>query len=125
MQALNEGIRIAKRWYTGPAWDGLLTGFLGPDPDNSTQSPTEYENAFKASVDQFGHPVGTAAMSSPASKEGVVDHTLKVKGVDGLRVVDASAIVGRNQYMPTRFLTDLGLALRPDSTHTGICLYFS
>ncbi|KAJ2926554.1 hypothetical protein H1R20_g10544, partial [Candolleomyces eurysporus] len=77
MEAMKEGIRIAKRWYSGPAWDGLLTGFLGPDPDNSSQSTSEFENAFKASVDQFGHPIGTAAMSPPGSKKGVVDNKLK------------------------------------------------
>ncbi|KAJ2926548.1 hypothetical protein H1R20_g10543, partial [Candolleomyces eurysporus] len=98
MEAIIEGIRIAKRWYTGPAWDGFLTGFLGPDPDNSTQPRGEFENAFKASVDGFLHPVGTAAMSPAGSKKGVVDSQLKVKGLNGLRVVDASAIVGQYSF---------------------------
>ena len=43
------------------------------------------------------HPVGTCAMGS------VVDHTLKVKGLTGLRVVDGSVMptkVGGNVNAP-------------------------
>ncbi|RXW16744.1 hypothetical protein EST38_g9111 [Candolleomyces aberdarensis] len=97
IQALKEGIRVTKRWFDSPAWDGLITGFLGPDPDNATLSETVFQNALKESVGSFLHPVGTAAMSASSSAAGVVDHELKVKGVHGLRVVDASAI----PYVPT------------------------
>ena len=43
----------------------------------------------------FGHPVGTAAMSTSRREigVGVVDRELSVKDVEGLRVVDASVIV--------------------------------
>jgi choline dehydrogenase len=119
MQAITEGIRIAKRWYSGPAWDGFLTGFLGPDPDNSTQPRSEFENAFKASVDGFLHAVGTAAMSAPGSKKGVVDNKLKVKGVNGLRVVDASAIVSGHSFLDQMSI-DFSLAICPNSTFAGI-----
>ncbi|KAK7060958.1 hypothetical protein VNI00_000693 [Paramarasmius palmivorus] len=39
------------------------------------------------------HPVGTAAMSAKDASYGVVDPDLRVKGLDGLRVVDASVLV--------------------------------
>ena len=39
------------------------------------------------------HPVGTASMSSRNASYGVVDPDLKVKGVGGLRIVDASVLV--------------------------------
>ena len=104
IQAITEGIRITKRWFNSPAWDGLITGFLGPDPDNTTLSHTAFENALKESAASFLHPVGTAAMSASDSKSGVVDHELKVKGVHGLRVVDASAIVS-GYPCPTVFET--------------------
>lgn len=36
------------------------------------------------------HPVGTCKMAPPSDLYGVVDHTLKLRGVAGVRVVDAS-----------------------------------
>ena len=41
------------------------------------------------------HPVGTASMTARDAKWGVVDPDLKVKGVEGVRVVDASVLVRR------------------------------
>ncbi|KAJ2935556.1 hypothetical protein H1R20_g1541, partial [Candolleomyces eurysporus] len=93
--AFKEGARIAKRWYEGPAYEGYITGFLGPDPD--TLSERDFENAVKAGAGTWWHPVGTASISPKGAKHGVLDPELKVKGVKGLRVVDASAI----PYVPT------------------------
>jgi choline dehydrogenase len=39
------------------------------------------------------HPTGTAAMSPKGAHWGVVDPDLKVKGVEGLRIVDGSVLV--------------------------------
>jgi choline dehydrogenase len=41
------------------------------------------------------HPVGTLSMSSRDACYGVVNPDLRVKGVTGLRVVDASIMVSR------------------------------
>jgi choline dehydrogenase len=98
IQALTEGIRTTKRWFNSTAWDGLITSFLGPDPDNSTLSETAFQTALKESAGTFLHPVGTAAMSSSASNNGVVDNKLRLKGVHGLRVVDASVIVSGFEF---------------------------
>ncbi|KAJ2912440.1 hypothetical protein MD484_g7971, partial [Candolleomyces efflorescens] len=86
--AIKEGIRIAKKFYTSPAWDGFITGFKGPDPDQL--SDEDFEKTVRDNAITFLHPVGTATMSSKTSKRGVVDPELRVKGARGLRVVDAS-----------------------------------
>jgi choline dehydrogenase-like flavoprotein len=39
------------------------------------------------------HPVGTAAMSARNARYGVVDPDLLVKGMRGLRIIDASVLV--------------------------------
>ncbi|RXW17169.1 hypothetical protein EST38_g8686 [Candolleomyces aberdarensis] len=98
IEALSEGIRLTKRWFSGPVWDGVVTGYSGPDPDNTTVPRSEYESAVRDLAGVFGHPVGTAAMSRRGNGAGgVVDSELKVKGVEGLRVVDASVI----PYVPS------------------------
>ncbi|KAF6757972.1 pyranose dehydrogenase [Ephemerocybe angulata] len=93
--AIKEGVRIAKRWYAGAAYEGYITGFIGPDPDVLPEK--EFDDQLKASVGTFWHPVGTSSISPRGAKHGVLDPDLKVKGVKGLRVVDASAI----PYVPT------------------------
>jgi choline dehydrogenase len=45
-----------------------------------------------ASLTTYGHPVSTVAMGGPADPGAVVDPAGAVKGVNGLRVVDASII---------------------------------
>ncbi len=41
------------------------------------------------------HPVGTCKMGPDSDPMAVVDATLRVKGMQGLRVVDASIIANR------------------------------
>jgi choline dehydrogenase len=91
MAAIKEGIRIVKKFYSSAAWDGFITGFLGPDPDQLSNE--EFEKIVRDNAVTFLHPVGTASMSSKTSKRGVVDPELKLKGATGLRIVDASVFV--------------------------------
>jgi len=53
----------------------------------------ELEDYIRRRTGTIHHMVGTARMSSWDSKEGVLNPDLTVKGVHGLRVIDASIFV--------------------------------
>jgi choline dehydrogenase-like flavoprotein len=55
------------------------------------------------------HPIGTAKMGLPSDPTAVVDERLRVIGLDGLRVVDASVmptITSGNTNTPTIMIAD-------------------
>jgi choline dehydrogenase-like flavoprotein len=86
----------------------LLCGQFDPDTDEYYKC---YVQNFIATV---YHPAGTCSMGPTGSKNAVVDHRLKVHGIDGLRVVDASVmpkLVGGNTNAPTIMIAEKGAAM--------------
>jgi choline dehydrogenase-like flavoprotein len=61
------------------------------DPGSATATDAQWEKYVRDNVFTFYHPLGTCAML-PKKDGGVVDPQLRVYGVEGLRVVDASVI---------------------------------
>jgi len=81
------------------AWKGAITGPIRPETVLEKQS--DIENFIRANADTVYHPVGTCKMGS--DNMSVVDNELKVHGIDGLRVADASIIpdlIGGNTNAP-------------------------
>nr|GAT44749.1 aryl-alcohol oxidase-like protein [Mycena chlorophos] len=62
-------------------------------------SDEDIEAYVRANAVPNGHLVGTASMSPVGASWGVVDPDLRVKGVEGLRVVDSSVL----PYLPTGY----------------------
>ncbi|BAN27593.1 GMC family oxidoreductase [Caballeronia insecticola] len=102
MDALVSGVRIVRRIFAQPALaeaggKELLTDDFGPDDSN--------EDAIRAFVrsraDSVFHPVGTCKMG--IDDMAVVDPSLRVHGIEGLRVADASimpTLIGGNTNAP-------------------------
>jgi len=64
------------------------------------------------------HPVGTAKMGPAADRAAVVDHELRVHGLGGLRVIDASimpTITSGNTNSPTLMIAEKGAGLLVES----------
>jgi choline dehydrogenase-like flavoprotein len=71
------------------------------------QSDEQIRSALKNYVDTVYHPVGTCKMG--VDQAAVVDPTLKVHGIRGLRVVDASimpTLIGGNTNAPTIMIAE-------------------
>jgi choline dehydrogenase/4-pyridoxate dehydrogenase len=70
---------------------------ISPGPD--CRSDAAIDAHIRATAITVHHPLGTCKMARPSDPAAVVDPELKVLGVDGLRVVDASVmpdLVGGN-----------------------------
>jgi choline dehydrogenase len=85
---LVHGVRLARRIAGAPAlreWnDGELTPGAGATSDDALRE------FVRANVHTIYHPVGTCRMGTDAG--AVVDPALRLHGVDGLRVIDASVM---------------------------------
>ncbi|KAF5020030.1 hypothetical protein F66182_7966 [Fusarium sp. NRRL 66182] len=86
---LSEGVKFARKLVNAPSLAELSPFEVVPGA-NAT-SDHDIEQFVRGNAGTLLHPAGTAKMGS-RSEGGVVDKNLKVYGVDGLRVVDASVI---------------------------------
>lgn len=100
---LLDGLRIARRVMAAPALASRLRAELLPGP--AVQSDADLVADIRARAETIYHPVGTCRMGLDAAS--VVDPQARVRGVAGLRVVDASimpAIIAGNTNAPTMMI---------------------
>ncbi len=105
MRTMIAGVRAARAILAAPAFDP----YRGEEifPGGSIRSDVEIERFIRARCETIYHPVGTCRMGVDA--EAVVDPRLRVHGLDGLRVVDASVmptLVGGNTNTPVTMVAE-------------------
>jgi choline dehydrogenase len=92
---LLRGLALSRRILASPAFARCRAVEVAPGPEAQSEAQlAEYVRRAAATVH---HPVGTCRMGPDANS--VVDSQLRVHGIEGLRVVDASAfpsIIGGN-----------------------------
>ena len=81
-----KAIRIARSIMTAPALNDWQMTEVGPGPD--LQTDDEIIDWVKRAAETTYHPVGTCKMGTDPM--AVVDPELRVHGIEGLRVADAS-----------------------------------
>lgn len=86
IRAVVRGLRLARRVAQQPAFAPYFVRELRPGPE--VESDADFESYIRASIFGSYHPVGTCRMGCDAL--AVVDAQLRVHGVPGLRVADAS-----------------------------------
>jgi choline dehydrogenase-like flavoprotein len=86
---LMEGLRICARIAESPALRDVIGTIARPVGANKLDDAT-FEEAINSCSHTVYHPVGTCRMGSDDAS--VVDPQLRVRGVNGLRVADASVM---------------------------------
>jgi choline dehydrogenase len=81
-----EAMRITRRIMTAPAMQGIATDEIAPGVN--IQADDELLDWVRKNAETTYHPVGTCKMGSDPM--AVVDDQLRVHGMEGLRVADAS-----------------------------------
>jgi len=104
-RALREGVRQARDVFAQKAFDP----YRGPElmPGAHIQRDDQIDAWVRRTAETIYHPVGSAKMGK--DRDSVVDTSLKVYGVEGLRVVDASvmpALVSGNTNAPTIMIAE-------------------
>jgi choline dehydrogenase-like flavoprotein len=108
-----QSIRVARRIAAAPALARFTPTEYLPGPAVGDDTASLVRAAGDIGTTIF-HPVGTAKMGRDTDPMAVVDHRLRVIGLDRLRVVDASVmptITSGNTNAPTMMIAEKGAAL--------------
>lgn len=100
-EAMLAGVKLIRKIAAQPALADITAEELVPGP--SVRSDAELTEDFRNRSGTVYHPCGTARMGADAATSAV-DPTLRVHGVDGLVVADASvfpAVMSGNTNAPT------------------------
>ena len=106
MERLLEGVKIARRIMDAPPFRALAPNELYT---GEVHDDVGLREAIRQRADTIYHPVGTCRMGAPDDPQAVVDSGLKVRGLDGLYVVDASVmptLIGGNTNAPTIMIAE-------------------
>ena len=104
-RALRDAVRIGRAVLGRAALEPFRGEELAPGP--SVRTDGEIDAWVRASAETIYHPVGACRMG--VDEHAVLDGALRVRGVAGLRVVDASAmpsIPSGNTNAPTMMLAE-------------------
>jgi choline dehydrogenase-like flavoprotein len=111
MRTLIAGFREARRIFAQPALAAMTGAEIEPGAD--VQSDAQIDHALRQIVNTAYHPTGTCKMGTDSDPMAVVDGRLRVRGVSGLRVVDASVmpdIISGNTSAPTMMIAQRAAA---------------
>ena len=100
-----ECARLARKVLAQKAFDPYRGAPIFPARDDLTDD--ELVDFIRAKAETVYHPVGTCRMGN--DDESVVDPQLRVRGVEGLRVIDASVmptLIGGNTNAPTIMIAE-------------------
>jgi choline oxidase len=101
-----EGVRLARRIASRSPLARWLEGEVAPGPDVRTDE--ELSSYVRSTANTVYHPAGTCRMGDAGDDTTVVDPELRVVGVDGLRVADASVFPSMTSVNPAITVMAIG-----------------
>ncbi|KAJ6524226.1 aryl-alcohol oxidase precursor [Mycena vulgaris] len=113
-----EAVQAARKFLKAKAWKGYV---IREFEDLAAATDGAKLKAYiKNNAGTVFHPVGTASMSPKGARFGVVDPDLVVKGISGLRIVDASilpVVPSAHTQVPVYIVGERGADLIKASYH--------
>lgn len=88
LQRMIEGARLSREIFSQSAFDPYRGAPVFPE--RALSSDAEYAEFIRRKAETIYHPVGTCRMGNDSGAP--LDNELRVRGVEGLRVVDASVM---------------------------------
>jgi choline dehydrogenase-like flavoprotein len=110
VDTLVRGLKLARRILRMPSMRKVIAEELYPGARDDIPD-AELEQFVRQYAKTVYHPVGTCRMGGEADAWAVVDSELRVRGIRGLRVCDASvmpSIVSGNTNAPTIMIAERG-----------------
>jgi choline dehydrogenase-like flavoprotein len=115
LEAMVRAFRLARRILDAPALAAARSGDMFTA---TVRSDEEIRATLRERSDTIYHPVGTCRMGT--DDNAVVDPQLRVRGIEGLRVVDASVmpeLIGGNTSAPTIMIAEKARDLIRQGAH--------
>ncbi|MGA8401859.1 MAG: choline dehydrogenase [Stellaceae bacterium] len=106
-RTIRDGLKLVRRMGQTPPLKDFVAREL--KPGSGVESDAELDAYIRATAATAHHPLGTCKMGPDGDALAVVDPELRVRGVTGLRVVDASVmpdLVGGNINAPTIMIAE-------------------
>jgi len=107
LKTMRASVRMMRDIAAQPALRNMIAAETVPGP--AVKSDAEIDAYARATATTVYHPLGTCRMGHDSDTMAVVDPQLKVRGVEGLRVVDASVmpdLVGGNINAPVIMIAE-------------------
>jgi choline dehydrogenase len=104
-RTMRDSVRVVRDIARQPALDR----YRGEEsaPGKNVRTDAEIDDWIRRNAETIYHPVGTVRMG--VDEKAPVDEQLRVRGVDGLRVIDASVmptLIGGNTNAPTIMIAE-------------------
>jgi choline dehydrogenase len=112
VELLKKAVELVRSMAHSKAMSGLAGDELAP-------GGLDAETYIRAGASTLWHPVGTCSIGSDTA-DSVVDADLRVHGIEGLRVCDASVIpraTSGNTHVPTMVVAELGARRMLNAAH--------